>query len=408
MQVKLTNDGEIQFLDGDHINRNSLNRKTLIVTLETALATRESLWVQFGDSQNFEDVNANILEPIRLSEEEDGYKTIFPDELVKKAGVWYMTLAIRTYSTTDETTFSKQETSDKVSFTVNDSYPMDDGGYISNGTIENAWQQIKDAEQDAEDSANSAEQAATAAQNAQKASEAAQTEAEAAQAAAEAAQEAAETAEDNAKDSETAAQGYASAASGSAGQAAGSAEQAAGSATAAGQSASAAANSATQAKESASAASGSAQSAQDSADLAQGYMEQAKDYAKKEYKIVASYDELPRPGDPAFIYLVPTTEPTASDQYTEYLWIAEKNDYEYVGSLNDVNLDGYAQTNGTYPNMTAGKATNDGNGLNIAQNYVKVVEQALTAEQQEQARRNIDAQKTAEFMTSEDIDNIFD
>ena len=88
MQVKLTDSGEVQFLDGDHINRNSLNRKALIVTPETALATRESLWVQFGDSQNFEDVNANILEPIRLTEEADGYRTIFPDEVVKKAGVW--------------------------------------------------------------------------------------------------------------------------------------------------------------------------------------------------------------------------------------------------------------------------------------------------------------------------------
>ena len=144
MQVKLTNDGEIQFLDGDHLNRNSLNRKTLVVNPETALATRESLWVQFGDSQNFENVNANILEPIRLSEEEDGYKTIFPDEVVKNAGTWYMTLAVRMYST-DGTTFSEQLTSDKVSFAVNDSYPMDDDGYISNGTLENAWQQIKGA-----------------------------------------------------------------------------------------------------------------------------------------------------------------------------------------------------------------------------------------------------------------------
>ena len=261
MQVKLTNDGEIQFLDGDHLNRNSLNRKTLVVNPETALATRESLWVQFGDSQNFENVNANILEPIRLSEEEDGYKTIFPDEVVKNAGTWYMTLAVRMYST-DGTTFSEQLTSDKVSFAVNDSYPMDDDGYISNGTLENAWQQIKGAVQDAEDSASNAEQAATAAQTAQQAAEAAQA--------------AAETAEDNAKASETAAQGYADAASDSAGdaatsarQSASSAEQAAGSATAAGQSASAAASSATQAAQSASSAAGSAQSAQDSADRAQ-------------------------------------------------------------------------------------------------------------------------------------------
>lgn len=166
MQVKLTDSGEVQFLDGDHINRNSLNRKVLVVTPETALATRESLWVQFGDSQNFEDVNANILEPIRLTEEADGYKTIFPDEVVKKAGVWYMTLAVRMYST-DGTTFSEQLTSDKVSFTVNDSYPMGDNGYISNGTLENAWQQIEAAVQDAAGSADEAEQSAMNAEAAQ-------------------------------------------------------------------------------------------------------------------------------------------------------------------------------------------------------------------------------------------------
>ena len=393
MQVKLTNDGEIQFLDGDHLNRNSLNRKTLVVNPETALATRESLWVQFGDSQNFENVNANILEPIRLSEEEDGYKTIFPDEVVKNAGTWYMTLAVRMYST-DGTTFSEQLTSDKVSFAVNDSYPMDDDGYISNGTLENAWQQIKGAVQDAEDSASNAEQAATAAQTAQQA-------AEAAQAGAEAAQEAAETAEDNAKASETAAQGYADAASGSAGEAASSAEQAAGSATAAGQSASAAASSATQAEQSASSAAGSAQSAQESAGQAQEYMEQAKDYAKKEYKVYDSFDDLPVPGDSAFIYLVPSANAIENDAYAEYLWISEDNKYEFIGKVNDVDLSDYAKINGNYPNMTVGnathatnadnatnavnadnathadsadsavKATQDGNGDNIAATYAK-------------------------------------
>ena len=237
----------------------------------------------------------------------------------------------------------------------------------------------------------------------------AQAAAEAAQAAAEAAQEAAETAEDNAKASETAAQGYADAASDSAGDAASSAEQAADSATAAGQSASAAASSATQAAQSASSASVSAQSAQESAELAQGYMEQAKDYAKKEYQVYESFDALPVPGDSAFIYLVKNAGGTDdNDAYSEYVWISEENRYEFVGTVNDVDLSNYAQVNGTYPNMSVGKATNDGNGLNISQNYVKVVEQSLTPEQKAQARLNIDAQQTAEFMTSEEIDNIFD
>ena len=181
--------------------------------------------------------------------------------------------------------------------------------------------------------------------------------AEAAQAAAEDAQAAAETAEDNAKASETAAQGYANAASGSAGDAASSAEQAAGSATAAGQSASAAASSATQAEQSASSAAGSAQSAQESAGQAQEYMEQAKDYAKKEYKVYDSFDDLPVPGDSAFIYLVPSANAIENDAYAEYLWISEDNKYEFIGKVNDVDLSDYAKINGSYPNMTVGNAT---------------------------------------------------
>lgn len=194
---------------------------------------------------------------------------------------------------------------------------------------------------------------------------------------------AAETAEDNAKASETAAQGYADAASDSAGDAASSAEQAAGSATAAGQSASTAESSATQALQSASAASGSAQSAQDSAELAQEYMEQAKDYAKKEYRVYESFDDLPVPGDSAFIYLVSRSGGTENDGYSEYLWIGSEERYEYVGTVNGADLAGYAKTSGSYPNMTVGnathadsadsaaKATQDGNGDNIAATYAK-------------------------------------
>lgn len=526
MQVKLTDSGEVQFLDGDHINRNSLNRKVLVVTPETALATRESLWVQFGDSQNFEDVNANILEPIRLTEEADGYKTIFPDEVVKKAGVWYMTLAVRMYST-DGTTFSEQLTSDKVSFTVNDSYPMGDNGYISNGTLENAWQQIEAAVQDAAGSADEAEQSAMNAEAAQTAAEAAQSAAETAQGKAEDAQAAAEEAESGAQtqaqaaassataaeesaeqaqtnagkasasataaaESAAAASGSESAAAEAAGSASKSAEEAAesageaassassaqaaqaaaetakesveASADAAAKSAESARASATAAGNSATAAAGSAgdaesakaaaQTAQNAAESAEGnaqayagqasgsasaasqseinaraYMEQAKQYAQKEYQVVESFDDLPRPGDSAYIYLVPSGSGSSNDHYSEYLWISEANDYEFVGAINEVDLSGYAQTNGTYPNMTVGnasnaasaqtavKATQDAAGNDIAATYAKqtgtyagmtvgnatqagsandpnavhFTAQTLTDEQKAQARTNIGA-----------------
>lgn len=187
------------------------------------------------------------------------------------------------------------------------------------------------AEAGAESAQNAAEAAQTAAETAQgkaetaqSAAETAQGKAETAQAAAEAAQTAAETAEGNAKTSETNAGTYAGNASGSA---------------------SAAAQSATQ---------------------AQAYMEQAKQYAQKEYQIYDSFDELPVPGDSAYIYLVPVSGGSGNDSYSEYLWITETSKYEFIGNLNDVDLSNYAQVNGTYPNMTVGNATNATNATNAA------------------------------------------
>lgn len=98
--------------------------------------------------------------------------------------------------------------------------------------------------------------------------------------------------------------------------------------------------------------------AANSATEAQSYAYQAQQYAQKHYQIVASYDALPRPGDPAYIYLVPTSSSTSGDTYSEYLWISESNNYELIGTTGDVNLDNYAQIDGTYPNMTVGNATN--------------------------------------------------
>ena len=144
MQLYLDDSGRITFTDGDHINRNSLNRKVLTVSLETALATRESLWVQFADGEDYDNINVNVLEPIRLSKEGEKYKTFIPDIILETPTTWFFTFAVRQY-TTDGVTFLEQLTSDKVSFSVNDSFPLKDDGYASNGTIENIWQSILDA-----------------------------------------------------------------------------------------------------------------------------------------------------------------------------------------------------------------------------------------------------------------------
>ena len=224
----------------------------------------------------------------------------------------------------------------------------------------------------------------------------------AAQEAAEAAQEAAETAEANAEAAEQgaqAAQAAAEAAQGKAEDAQEAAETAQAAAeTAAGEaasSASAAADSAAEAADSATAAAESANNAAGSALEAQGYMEQAKEYAKKEYKLYDSVDDLPVPGDSAFIYLVPQTGSEENDNYAEYLWISETQRYEFIGTVNDIDLSNYAQINGTYSDMTVGNAANANHAASADSandpNAVHYTEQTLTAEQQAQARTNIGA-----------------
>ena len=228
------------------------------------------------------------------------------------------------------------------------------------------------ASKSAEEAATSAGEAASSASSAQAAQAAAETAKESDEASADAAAKSAESA----RASATAAGNSATAAAGSAGDAE--------SAKAAAQTAQNAAESAEgNAQAYAGQASGSASAASQSEINARAYMEQAKQYAQKEYQVVASFDDLPRPGDSAYIYLVPSGSGSSNDHYSEYLWISESNDYEFVGAINEVELSGYAQTTGTYPNMTVGnasnaasaqtavKATQDAAGNDIAATYAK-------------------------------------
>lgn len=159
----------------------------------------------------------------------------------------------------------------------------------------------------------------------------------------------------------------AAAASGFANNAEAYAQQSAQSAQAAAASATQSQNSAEQSGNYAGNAQTSAQNAADSATAAQQYAEQAQQYAQKHYQVVASVAELPRPGDSAFIYLVPTGSGTSNDSYSEYLWITESNDYEFIGTTADIDLSNYAQINGTYAGMTVGNATNAQTATNAQQ-----------------------------------------
>lgn len=210
-----------------------------------------------------------------------------------------------------------------------------------------------------------------------------QTAAEAAQSAAETAQGKAEDAQAAAEEAESGAQTQAQAAASSATAAEESADAAESAKVAAQTAQNAAESAAGNAQAYAGQASGSASAASQSEINARAYMEQAKQYAQKEYQVVESFDDLPRPGDSAYIYLVPSGSGSSNDNYSEYLWISEANDYECVGAINEVDLSGYAQTNGTYPNMTVGnasnaasaqtavKATQDAAGNDIAASYAK-------------------------------------
>ena len=156
------------------------------------------------------------------------------------------------------------------------------------------------------------------------------------------------------------AKGFAEAAESSANSAASSENNASGSAFSANQFKEAAESSAT-------AAAGSATAAANSATEAQGYAQQAKDYAQKHYAVYPSFDALPVPGDSAFIYLVPAEDGEENNSYTEYLWITDLSSYESIGTVNDIDLSGYAQINGTYAGMTVGNATNAQTAQNAQQ-----------------------------------------
>lgn len=191
----------------------------------------------------------------------------------------------------------------------------------------------------------------------------------------------AESAASEAENSAQAAAGSASAAAASAAQAAGNeeatnmlveramayAEQAEVQANIASQAATSALRSEEEAQQSAQRSEQSATESALSATAAQQYAQQAQQYAQKHYQVVASVAELPRPGDSAFIYLVPTGSGTSNDSYSEYLWITESNDYEFIGTTADIDLSNYAQINGTYAGMTVGNATNAQTATNAQQ-----------------------------------------
>ena len=50
-------------------------------------------------------------------------------------------------------------------------------------------------------------------------------------------------------------------------------------------------------------------------------------------------NSLPEIGNPAIIYLIPSTSPSSGNIYTEYLWVQDLNKYEVIGSVGGMAID---------------------------------------------------------------------
>lgn len=109
------------------------------------------------------------------------------------------------------------------------------------------------------------------------------------------------------------------------------------------QSANAAATAAQNASESEGQAKTYLDEAIDKAKEAQNWAEIAQHYAQFGIKLNTDYqsvEELPKEGNPQYIYLIPNGS-TGNNSYDEYMWIADKNAYEKIGTT-EIDLTAYA------------------------------------------------------------------
>lgn len=63
------------------------------------------------------------------------------------------------------------------------------------------------------------------------------------------------------------------------------------------------------------------------------------------YSIVNSYGDLPRPGVVGTFYLIPNGESGEPNTYDEYIWVEDKNDFEFIGTT-AIDLSNYGQLDG--------------------------------------------------------------
>lgn len=141
--------------------------------------------------------------------------------------------------------------------------------------------------------------------------------------------------------------------------------------------------------------------------LANNYYTKNQTYTKEEVKSLLGtaagfqfviVEELPEKGDPTKIYLVPITpkndiakETVVDNYYNEYIWLAEEQRYENIGST-QIDLSDY-YTKSQIDLLLQNKADNStvDSLTEIVNSAVLTTKQSLTPEQQAQARFNIGA-----------------
>lgn len=276
------------------------------------------------------------------------YFVQIPQAIMENPGVWSFSLAIRAINDTSTGQFTQIDTSAVYNFTVLNSLIGAGAGGTTPNTVDianlyaTALQAVEDATAQAEQAEQSATNAETSATNAQASATSAEQSATQSQASADSASQFASNAEASASSAEeSATQSQASAVS--------SANSSAQSST-----------SAQEAQASASLAEQSATNAQQSAVDAEYYANIAQQVASGTLRKNFDYqsvEDLPPIGEEQYIYMIPIAGASGNNTYDEYVWAEDKNAYEKIGST-ATDLSGYAQINGTYPNMTVGNATN--------------------------------------------------
>ena len=119
--------------------------------------------------------------------------------------------------------------------------------------------------------------------------------------------------------------------------------------------------------------------------LQEQVLQNARDIATlkgRENLQIVIVEELPETGNPNYIYLVPNEDGETSNLYEEYIWLADSEEYEKIGSV-DIDLTNYVTTD-TEQTISGKKTFSDvisfgGAKISYDANYFSVVQTSNSA-----------------------------